>query len=505
MSASHSTTEQSNMVCAICTEVFRSPRFLPCHHTFCVGCLEQLTKVYNKHVIFCPTCRAPATVPPGGVRALQVNFYFTEEALEQARNEGSHSMCNVHTKECVIFYCTQCDQAICMRCKLTKHEGHVTEDLSEITARRKKKIEEELPRLKDSVERITRKCESFKQSEELARKKKAVVLKEIEGRLDFIVTMVKKYRTEVLQQLEEISDSLEKDLAADTQRVRNVLNSMLQLQNRACQALTSARDTDVLEMEKEMTEGEGSPQRLRNLEDGLPDTSYRLGLHSDFTNDIEGYIKRFMGSAVKLHFPSEEKVDMVNVGRCGDGERCDIHSLRQKEDRRIQVFYGGVGDGSSKEKEAVFLFTGSKSIEQEYGFRISCVTRKDYIMQWNRQSRRIFGSKNESLFYILQDCATNFCKICSVDLRQAESQNSISGTALLHPKVHKVHNFDSYKQGQLFAVVDENDNSKKRNEEKEDKMASRVVRLYSRESNDPVTTYTPPNQPFFPTDICFLQ
>lgn len=318
------------------------------------------------------------------------------------------------------------------------------------------------------------------------------------------MTTVKKYRTEVLQQLEEISDSLEKDLAADTQRVRNVLNSMLQLQNRACQALTSARDTDVLEMEKEMTEGEGSPQRLRNLEDGLPDTSYRLGLHSDFTNDIEGYIKRFMGSPVKLYFPSEEKVDMVNLGRCGDGERCDIHSLRQKEDRRIQVFYGEAGDGFSKEKESVFLFTGSKRIEQEYGFRISCVTRKDYIMQWNRQSRRIFGSKNESLFYILQDCATKFCKICSVDLRQTEYENSISGTALLHPKVHKVHNFDSYKQGQLFAVVDENDNSKKRNEEKEDKMASRVVRLYSRESNDPVTTYTPPNQPFFPTDICFF-
>ncbi|PVD36449.1 hypothetical protein C0Q70_03433 [Pomacea canaliculata] len=300
MAASDMASAQINMTCAICREVFTSPRFLPCHHTFCLECLEQLANVHG-NTIPCPTCRAratvppggvralqvnfyftdealeqarsdethlkcpvhtkehvlfycaqcdqaiclrckltkhdghvtedlseaasrskqtikqelhrledsidhvtnkleclkgnekrarekrngiskqvaPATVPPGGVRALQVNFYFTEEALEQARNEGSHSMCNVHTKECVIFYCTQCDQAICMRCKLTKHEGHVTEDLSEITARRKKKIEEELPRLKDSVERITRKCESFKQSEELARKKKAVVLKEV--------------------------------------------------------------------------------------------------------------------------------------------------------------------------------------------------------------------------------------------------------------------------------------------------------------------------------------
>ncbi|PVD36450.1 hypothetical protein C0Q70_03434 [Pomacea canaliculata] len=132
---------QINMTCAVCREIYTSPRFLPCYHSFCLACLEQLA---NRHgnTIPCPTCRAHFVVPLGGVCALQVNFYFTEEALEQARSDESNSMCSVHSKENVIFYCTQCDQAICIRCKLTRHDGHATEDLSEAATRCKQTIEQ---------------------------------------------------------------------------------------------------------------------------------------------------------------------------------------------------------------------------------------------------------------------------------------------------------------------------------------------------------------------------
>ncbi|PVD36451.1 hypothetical protein C0Q70_03435 [Pomacea canaliculata] len=171
MASSDMAFVQINMTCAICTEVFTSPRFLPCHHTFCLECLEQLA---NRHgnTIPCPTCRAPATVPPGGVCDLQVNFYFTDEALEQARRDESHSKCPVHTKERVLFYCTQCDQAICMRCKLTRHEGHVTEDLSEAASRCQHTIKQELHRLEESIDHVTNQLECLKRNQKLAREKR---------------------------------------------------------------------------------------------------------------------------------------------------------------------------------------------------------------------------------------------------------------------------------------------------------------------------------------------
>lgn len=63
-------------------------------------------------------------MPAGGVRDLA---------------EG-HMMCHVHGEERVIFQCRQCDQVICIRCKLTRHEGHFTQDLSEVAAEGKEKI-----------------------------------------------------------------------------------------------------------------------------------------------------------------------------------------------------------------------------------------------------------------------------------------------------------------------------------------------------------------------------
>ena len=42
------------MECEVCMEVFdqlqRRPKFLPCGHTCCLGCLQQLAKPR------CPTC-----------------------------------------------------------------------------------------------------------------------------------------------------------------------------------------------------------------------------------------------------------------------------------------------------------------------------------------------------------------------------------------------------------------------------------------------------------------
>ncbi|PVD36458.1 hypothetical protein C0Q70_03442 [Pomacea canaliculata] len=169
MAATH-----DSVTCAVCMEVYRSPRFLPCYHTFCLPCLEELANKHGK-IIPCPTCRTPATVPPGGVCDLQVNFYFTDEALEQARSEGSQSMCPVHTKKRLVLYCTECHQAICTRCKLTKHEGHVTEDLADAVVRCKQTIEDRLQSFMDNISRGKDKLESCKQNEKRALEKRAAV------------------------------------------------------------------------------------------------------------------------------------------------------------------------------------------------------------------------------------------------------------------------------------------------------------------------------------------
>lgn len=58
--------------CNLCLEGFKSPRILPCFHTFCLQCLNQLTGFSSMSYFACPTCRANIQVPFGGVEKFQV-------------------------------------------------------------------------------------------------------------------------------------------------------------------------------------------------------------------------------------------------------------------------------------------------------------------------------------------------------------------------------------------------------------------------------------------------
>ncbi|XP_025080734.1 uncharacterized protein LOC112556182 [Pomacea canaliculata] len=500
---------QDNMTCAVCTEIYTSPRFLPCHHTFCLPCLEQLANIHGD-TIPCPTCRAPARIPRGGVRALQVNFYFTEEALEEARSEKRQSMCSVHTKKRLVLYCTQCHQAICTRCKLTKHEGHVTEDLADAAARCKQTIEHEVVHLDTSIGNFKRQKRFYEKHKKYLEEKKVALSNQIQVRHDAIVAMAARYRDQAMRNLQEMSESLRREFTAMTQPVTDETNFLLKLKERAVNALRSACDMEVLEVEKEITRGEGSAERLTELRAGWPTVYYLPGLHGDFTNDIENCVKMYIGLPVKLTKQIENSYSFIPHVRCGDKECCEVHALRQKRDESIEVFYGGTGGDFSKERSVIFR-SFSRSGVVEYGKRVSPITRIDHILEWEGQEKRTLASKDAGMYCINQNCTTGECFISSVQLEQTDEKETwCFGSPLIQPQVNKIHNFDAHKDGMLFAVVDEdkdetsNDESCRKDEENTCKERSRrVVRVYSNKSNKPVATYTPPVQPFFPTDVCF--
>ncbi|XP_025080732.1 RING finger protein nhl-1-like isoform X2 [Pomacea canaliculata] len=501
---------QDNMTCAVCREVYRSPRFLPCYHTFCLECLEELAKRHGD-TIPCPTCRAPATVPPGGVCDLQVNFYFTEEALEQARSEKSLSMCPVHTQKRLVLYCTQCHQAICIRCKLTKHEGHVTEDLADVVARCKQTIEHELDRLGNFIGILEWKTQCFRENKKYLEEKQVALTKQIQVRHDAIVAMAGRYRDQAMRNLQEMSESLRREFTAMTQPVTDEVNSISKLQERAVRAVRSACDTEVLEMEREMTRGEGIAERITEVIDRWPSMTHLPGLHGDFTNDIENCVMMYIGSPVKLTKQIGDSYRLITDIRCGDGECREVHALRQKEDRSIEVFYGGTGGDFSKERSGIFMgFYHERAVaEHKYGKRVSPITRKDLILECEGQEKRILASKDAGMYCINQNCTTGECFISLIKLKQTDEKETwCFGSPLIHPEVNRIQNFDADKDGMLFAVVDEdkdetsNDESCGRDEENTCKERSgRVVRVYSNQFNKPIAIYTPPVQPFFPTDV----
>ncbi|XP_055964197.1 E3 ubiquitin-protein ligase TRIM56 [Sorex fumeus] len=60
------------LACKICLEQLRTPKTLPCLHTYCQDCLARLAEGAR---LRCPECREAVAVPPEGVAAFKTNFF----------------------------------------------------------------------------------------------------------------------------------------------------------------------------------------------------------------------------------------------------------------------------------------------------------------------------------------------------------------------------------------------------------------------------------------------
>ncbi|ESO94371.1 hypothetical protein LOTGIDRAFT_145082, partial [Lottia gigantea] len=59
--------------CSICCEGFKTPKFITCGHTFCLGCVE--TYIGDKTETFpCPICQQDVKIPEGGADMFTTNF-----------------------------------------------------------------------------------------------------------------------------------------------------------------------------------------------------------------------------------------------------------------------------------------------------------------------------------------------------------------------------------------------------------------------------------------------
>lgn len=73
---------EEDLTCCVCHSLFSDPRVLPCSHTFCKTCLDNLLRVSNNcspkrprcFSLKCPNCRGVVELPLMGVEGLPSNM-----------------------------------------------------------------------------------------------------------------------------------------------------------------------------------------------------------------------------------------------------------------------------------------------------------------------------------------------------------------------------------------------------------------------------------------------
>ena len=177
------------LTCKICFEEYKSPKILPCLHTFCQSCLEKhLDRIRQPTgsgdgesaptpvVLLCPLCRNSTNIPEEGIAGLKTNFFILnlKDVISSPkkrsppnsppRNRPSSSsasreqiygkyngFCSYHNNS-VHLYCADCELPICSVCAQEQvHGSHHVLDLEDAIARDTARVNSILQASRDSV------------------------------------------------------------------------------------------------------------------------------------------------------------------------------------------------------------------------------------------------------------------------------------------------------------------------------------------------------------------
>ena len=127
----------TGITCSICVEVYnldeRKPLLLPCSHSFCRNCIQQM-QTNNKSC--CPQCRKSWTGQSIDKLPLIRQLVHSSENRENKKFRFAHNgrTCISHNDE-FVMWCKNCEESICNHCLLEKHQKcdwiHIKEKTTE--------------------------------------------------------------------------------------------------------------------------------------------------------------------------------------------------------------------------------------------------------------------------------------------------------------------------------------------------------------------------------------
>ena len=130
--------------CSVCMTTFTEPKILPCLHTFCLNCLNEILRTSGGHdIIPCPECRREVQVPSSGnLKDLPTNFRINSLldvlAIKECHTAGvrcgncdKSSRHSSYCFQCCAFWCDECITAHNLIKANKEHRGLALKDFED--------------------------------------------------------------------------------------------------------------------------------------------------------------------------------------------------------------------------------------------------------------------------------------------------------------------------------------------------------------------------------------
>ncbi|XP_078087409.1 E3 ubiquitin/ISG15 ligase TRIM25-like isoform X4 [Mustelus asterias] len=274
----NSSTLQDELTCAVCLQVYQDPVALPCQHSFCLKCIEEVwTQTAGLGKFECPQCRRKfnprprlernfilcnivekynCSQPPADVvcdncdenpnpavktclkceislcslhlKPHLQNKIFSGHTLIEPVADLTGRQCPDH-KEVLKFYCKDDTECVCVSCAIIgKHKSHTLLSLDDAQSA----IKEELKKGIKKLHRIQQHCSSKQRDLERPEAEIKTQINELKGKLS-------KSFSEWRRKLEEDEESTLKLIDEEELRVVSQIRSCSETLNKRVEQITS--------------------------------------------------------------------------------------------------------------------------------------------------------------------------------------------------------------------------------------------------------------------------
>ena len=315
MSAAEVKKAQNNLTCPVCYQLFKNPKYLPCYHSYCEGCLEKM-QVQSK--IICPECRKEAKVPAGGVKELPNNFFINrlvDDLILKKKVDGEQEVkcdecdeddpvvsfctecnsflchaCNDHHKrnkryrghavvpltelksnkdapiqakakiplceehdEQLKYYCETCDELVCMYCTVTKHNGHNHGSVKQMGTKHRNQLKKITDPVEGMIRNLSEAHDDIEKMMKKTRRRGEEVDKKIDQYYDELLQKLMKQKDEVKQQAHDAVSQKEKAMITQMEEVASMQAKLMSMKE-LTDALEQSSDQEALSAKREVTD-----------------------------------------------------------------------------------------------------------------------------------------------------------------------------------------------------------------------------------------------------------
>ncbi|XP_071391115.1 nuclear factor 7, ovary-like [Centroberyx affinis] len=221
---------ESYLSCHVCSETFRDPVSLSCHHSFCSSCLKQFWEQAKNNN--CPICKRKSSKD-----ILDINFALKELADSYAGRQKAGSsetdkgeeevqvVCSKHP-EVPNLFCKKEKKAVCPVCEFSLHHGHKVVPLEEAVSDLKEQLKSDLKSLQDKRNRYKEFEKKYNEVNQHSKKQLVATERQITAEFHKLHQFLKEEEEARLVALREEEEQRGKTVAREMKIIQEKMSSL---------------------------------------------------------------------------------------------------------------------------------------------------------------------------------------------------------------------------------------------------------------------------------------